>query len=176
MQNRKENHAITIDVAGGPDEVDWRILGELQANARVTFAEVGRRVGLTAPAVAERVRRLEQAGIISGYHAHIDTTRLGLTLEAFMRFTVTSSTYPQMNQLLRSYPEILECHRITGSDCYIMRLAVVSVAHLEDLINRLTPYGTMTTSIVLSSPITRRDVTPANLTWAGETPEVPRGK
>ncbi|MBA3823129.1 MAG: Lrp/AsnC family transcriptional regulator [Ktedonobacterales bacterium] len=150
------------------DEVDWRILEELQEHARRPLAEVGRRVGLTAPAVAERVRRLELAGVITGYHAAIDTDRLGLSLAAFVRFSVTTGTYPQLDQLLRHYPEILECHRVTGSDCYIMCVAVASIRHLEDLINRLTPYGTLTTSIVLSSPITRRTLTPANLAWEAD--------
>lgn len=168
MQKRKENQQIAFDAANGLDQVDWRIIEELQTNARCTFAEVGRRVGLTAPAVAERVRHLEVSGIITGYHAAINTERMGLTLTGFVRFSVTNGTYPQLDRILQEYPEILECHRVTGSDCYIMRITVVSVGHLENFVNRLTPYGTLTTSIVLSSPITRRTLTPANLAWEAD--------
>jgi len=167
-QRRKEKQVIAFDAANELDTVDWRILEELQANARCTFAEVGRRVGLTAPAVAERVRRMEEAGVIRGYHAEVNTERLGLSLGAFVRFNVTNGICTQIEQTLRGYPEILECHRITGSDSFIMCITVASIGHLEDLINRLIPYGTLTTSIVLSSPIKRRTITPANLTWGAD--------
>jgi Lrp/AsnC family leucine-responsive transcriptional regulator len=150
------------------DAVSWKILAALQANARSSFAELGRQVGLTAPAVADRVRRLEEAGVITGYRTEVNATRLGLGLSAFVRFSVTNGAYPQIDRLLRTYPEIMECHRVTGSDCYIMRVAVASVAHLENLINRLTPYGTLTTSLILSSPITQRTITPASLAWGDE--------
>jgi Lrp/AsnC family leucine-responsive transcriptional regulator len=165
VQKQKENQQIAFDAVNGLDEVDWRILGELQANARQTFAELGRQVGLTAPAVAERVRRLEDTGIITGYHAEINTERLGLHLTAYMRYSTPTMSYAKIEPIIKSYPEILECHRVTGDDCFVMRIAVASIAHLESLINRLTPYGTMTTSLVLSSVFTRRDLTPENLEW-----------
>lgn len=138
------------------DETGWRILRELQGNARITFSELGRRVALTPPAVAERVRRLEEAGVIRGYHVEIDRETLGLPVLAFIRITATGAECRALAAEISGFPEVLECHRVTGEEAFISKVAVRSVSHLQDLIDRLMPYGETITSIVLSSPVTHR--------------------
>jgi Lrp/AsnC family leucine-responsive transcriptional regulator len=138
------------------DEIDWKILKELQENARISFAELGRRVGLTTPAVIERIRKLEDARIITGYRAEIDTAKVGLPITAFIRMSITGVDYSHIIEVAEESTEVLECHRGTGGDSFIMKVAVESVGHLQNLIDRLTPYGITTTSIVLSSPVKSR--------------------
>ena len=140
------------------DATGWELLEALQEDARMSFTELGRRVGMSAPAVAERVRRLEEAGIITGYHAQINTEKIGYPLLAFTRLSSTGDRVEAICALLNEMPEVLECHRITGDDCFIIKLAVSSVTHLEDLLNRFGPYGRTTTSIVLSSPVRRHTI------------------
>jgi Lrp/AsnC family leucine-responsive transcriptional regulator len=135
------------------DAVGWKILRELQLDARLSFAELGRRVGLSTPAVAERVRNLESAGIISGYRAELDLRKVGLPILAMIRLSAVGDVLPRITAVARGMPEVLECHRGTGADSFIMKVAVSSVEHLEALIDRLTPFGTTSTSIVLSSPV-----------------------
>jgi Lrp/AsnC family leucine-responsive transcriptional regulator len=138
------------------DEIGWHILRELQENARLSFAELGRRVGLSIPAVTERVRRMEDAGIITGYHAEVDPEKIGLPITAFIRMNIVGDMTPRLTALLKEIPEINECHRGTGGDSFIMKVNVASVHHLERLIDQLLPFGTTTTSIVLSSPVGKR--------------------
>jgi len=138
------------------DEIDWKILKELQINARTTFAELGRRVGLTTPAVIERIRKLEDAEIITGYRVEIDTAKVGLPIMAFIRMSITGVDYSHIIEVVGESTEVLECHRGTGNDSFIMKVAVADVGHLQTLIDRLTPYGITTTSIVLSSPVKSR--------------------
>ena len=138
------------------DTIDWKILKELQENARITFAELGRRVGLTTPAVIERVRKLEDAKIITGYAAEIDTAKVGLPILAFVRMSISGVDYSRIIEVAENTKEILECHRGTGGDSFIMKVAVSDVANLQDLIDKLTPYGITTTAIVLSSPVKSR--------------------
>ncbi len=138
------------------DEIDWKILKELQVNARITFAELGRRVGLTTPAVIERIRKMEDAGIITGYRAEIDTAKVGLPITAFVRMSITGVDYSHIIEVAEESTEVLECHRGTGGDSFIMKVAVADVGHLQMLIDKLTPYGITTTSIVLSSPVKQR--------------------
>ena len=138
------------------DEIDWKILKELQINARITFAELGRRVGLTTPAVIERIRKLEDAGIITGYRVEIDTAKVGLPITAFIRMSITGVDYSHIIEVASESTEVLECHRGTGGDSFIMKVAVADVGHLQTLIDKLTPYGITTTSIVLSSPVKSR--------------------
>ncbi len=138
------------------DEIDKSIIKELQNDARVSFAELGRRVGLTTPAVIERVRKLEDAGIITGYRAVIDPAKVGLPITAFVRMSITGVDYSHIIEVAESSAEVLECHRGTGGDSFIMKVAVASVDHLQQVIDRLVPYGITTTTIVLSSPVKRR--------------------
>lgn len=138
------------------DEIDWKILKELQENARVSFAELGRRVNLTTPAVIERVRKLEDAKIIVGYRAEIDAAKIGLPITAFVRMSISGVDYSHIIEAAKNSTEVLECHRGTGNDSFIMKVAVADVEHLQNLIDKLTPYGITTTSIVLSSPVKSR--------------------
>lgn len=148
--------------SGGPggllDAKGWELLRELQENARTSFAELGRRVGLSTPAVAERVRNLEAAGVISGYRAEVDLACVGLPMLAIVRMSVVGNVLGRITAAAQQMPEVLECHRGTGADSFIIKVAVSSVEHLETLIDRLTPYGTTSTSIVLSSPVRRRTI------------------
>jgi Lrp/AsnC family leucine-responsive transcriptional regulator len=138
------------------DEIDRKILNELQADARTSYAELGRRVGLTTPAIIERVRKLEDAGIVSGYRADIDTAKIGLPITAFIRMSITGVDYSHIIEVAEQSKEVMECHRGTGGDSFIMRVVVSSVEHLQEVIDRLTPYGITTTTIVLSSPVKGR--------------------
>jgi Lrp/AsnC family leucine-responsive transcriptional regulator len=138
------------------DGIGWHILQELQANARISFAELGRRVGLSIPAVTERVRKMEDAGIITGYHADVNPEKVGYPIAAFIRMSIGGNVSTQIIALIREMNEVEECHRGTGGDSFILKVRVASVAHLEHLIERLLPFGTTTTSIVLSSPVTKR--------------------
>ena len=138
------------------DEIDRNILNELQRDARISYAELGRRVGLTTPAVIERVRKLEDAGVITGYRAEIDASKVGLPITAFIRMSISGVDYSHIIEVAQQSDEVLECHRGTGGDSFIMKVAVASVEHLQQIIDRLTPYGITTTAIVLSSPVKRR--------------------
>lgn len=140
------------------DEIDWKILNELQENARITYAELGRRIGLTTPAVIERIRKLEDARIITGYRAEIDTAKVGLPITAFIRMSISGVDYSRIIEVAEKSDEVLECHRGTGGDSFILKVAVASVEHLQTIIDKLTPYGITTTSIVLSSPVKRRTI------------------
>lgn len=138
------------------DDIDRSILREFQADARISYAELGRRVGLTTPAVIERVRKLEDAEIILGYRAEIDTAKVGLPITAFVRMSITGVDYSHIIEVAQQSNEVLECHRGTGGDSFIMKVAVSSVEHLQEIIDKLTPYGITTTAIVLSSPVKRK--------------------
>jgi Lrp/AsnC family leucine-responsive transcriptional regulator len=140
------------------DPTNLRLLAELQSDARLSQAELGRRVGLSAPAVAERLARLEREGVIGGYRAEISPVALGYTLAAVLRIRPAPRQIPKVADVARETPEVVECHRITGEDCFFMKLHVRSVGHLEEVIDRFTPYGQTTTSIVQSSPVPRRGV------------------
>jgi len=138
------------------DDIDRKILKELQEDARTSYAELGRRVGLTTPAVIERVRKLEDAGIIVGYRAEIDPAKVGRPITAFVRMSITGVDYSHIIEVAQQSNEVLECHRGTGGDSFIIKVAVASVEHLQQVIDKLTPYGITTTAIVLSSPVKRR--------------------
>lgn len=142
------------------DKISWNILRELQNDARLSYAELGRRVGLTTPAVIERVKRLEEAGIITGYRAEINTAKVGLPILAFIRMSIVGVDFSQVIKVAEGSPEVLECHRGTGGDSFIFKVAVESVEHLQIVIDKLVPYGVTTTSIVLSSPVQRRVIEP----------------
>jgi Lrp/AsnC family transcriptional regulator, leucine-responsive regulatory protein len=140
------------------DDIDRKILRELQTDARASYAELGRRVGLTTPAVIERVRKLEDARIITGFRAEIDPAKIGMPITAFIRMSITGVDYSHIIEVAEESREILECHRGAGGDSFIMRAVVESVEHLQEVIDRLTPYGITTTTIVLSSPVKGRAI------------------
>jgi len=151
------------------DHMGWRILDLLQQDARISFSELGRRIGLSTPAVTERVRRMEESGIIAGYHASINPAKAGFPLVVYMRLAISGgeNMVSRATVALKKIPEIVECHRVTGTDSFILRAGLLSVAHLESLIDRLTPFGMTSTSTVLSSPIPYR---PFRADHAGASP------
>ena len=138
------------------DEINLRLLAELQADGRIGFAELGRRVGMSAPAVAERVSRLERAGVITGYRAEFDPAALGFPVSAIVRIRPSPGQLQRVRELAADSPEVAECYRITGDDCYLMRLHLRSIDDLEEILDRFTPHGQTTTSIVHSTPVPRR--------------------
>jgi Lrp/AsnC family leucine-responsive transcriptional regulator len=144
------------------DATNLRLLEELQAEARLSLAELGRRVSLSSPAVAERLRRLEEEGVITGYRAEVDPRALGYTLGVLIRSRPAPRQLAAVAQLARDTPEIVECHRVTGDDCYVMTAWVRDVTHLEQVIDAFAAYGQTTTSILQSSPVPRRAVAPAD--------------
>ncbi len=143
------------------DALDARILHELQTNARLSFAELGRRVNLSTPAAAERVRRLEDAGVITRYVALVDPAKVGLPVRAFIKITVPGDRLQHFSVLARRVPEVRECHRVTGQESYILQVAVRDLQHLETVIDSLTPYVATNTSMVLASPVPWNPVVPA---------------
>ena len=138
------------------DAVNLRLLEELQSDGRLTVAELGRRVSMSPPAVAERVQRLERAGVITGYSADIDPAAVGYPIAAVVRIRPAPGQLVKIPEIARETPEVSECHRITGEDCYLLKLHLRSIGELEELLDRFTPYGQTTTSIVHSSPVARR--------------------
>ena len=144
--------------SNGFDATNLRLLAELVENARVSHAELGRRVGLSPPAVAERLARLEREGVIAGYRTDVSPRALGYVFAAVLRMRPAPRQIPAVADVARGTPEVVECHRVTGEDCFYMKLHVRSVEHLEEVIDRFTPYGQTTTSIVQSSPVPPRGV------------------
>ena len=143
---------------GRLDDVDHLLIEELQADARLSLAELGRRVGLTPPAVADRLRRLEDEQTITGYTARVNPRSLGYALTAVVRIRPAPRMISRVADLARATPEVVECLRITGEDCFIMRLHVRDVEHLEELIDAFVLYGQTTTSIVQSAAVPLRSV------------------
>jgi Lrp/AsnC family transcriptional regulator, leucine-responsive regulatory protein len=141
---------------GAIDVVDVRILDALVADARISVADLARLVGLSAPSVAERIRRLEEAGVIEGYTLTINPKALGLPIAAWLRIRPAPGQLQKVVALLGALPEIVECDRITGEDCFIARANLPSVEELEKLIDQIIPYAMTNTSIIQSSPVKRR--------------------
>ena len=140
------------------DDTSWQILAILQENARIPFKELGKQVKLSAPAVAERVRKLEEAGVITRYRAELNLEKLGLPIMAFVTLKSFADKCDELKILLHKCPEVQSCYRVTGSDHYLAKVSVTSVGHLERLVDRFIPYATITTSIVLSTPFEERAV------------------
>jgi Lrp/AsnC family leucine-responsive transcriptional regulator len=141
------------------DSIAWRLLESLQHNARQSFAELGRKVGLSTPAVAERIHRLEDAGVITGYHASLDMSKLGAPIRVLVRLTIPGGDL-QISRTVTAIKELSEvgrCHRITGDESFVIEAYVVSIRHMETLIDRLSALGATSTSTILSSPVERRE-------------------
>ena len=147
------------------DELGWKLLIALQENARLSFAELGRRVGLSTPAVAQRVRRMEDEGIIRAYRVDISPLNLGLPITAFIRMSIVGDVLTRLTARVRAMPEVIECYRGTGEDSFTLKIHAVSVEHLTEVIDQLTPFGTTSTSLVLSSIVDRKPLGPLNLEW-----------
>jgi Lrp/AsnC family leucine-responsive transcriptional regulator len=139
------------------DPIDEKIVGELLEDGRLPIAELGRRVNLSSPAVAERVKRLERAGVITGYRAQVDPRTLGYELLAIVRVKPAPRQLPKIPELAADIPQVVECHRITGEDCFYLKVYLRSIDELSGLLDRFLVYGETTTSIVNSTPIPLRD-------------------
>ncbi len=135
------------------DPTDWAILAELQRDARLPLTELGRRVNLSASAATERLRRLETAGVISGYRAEIDLAKVGYPVLAVVRLKYPGSRHEPLHKLLAERSEILECLRTTGDDCYTLKVAAASMAHLERTVDELCQFGSTTTNLVYSQTL-----------------------
>ena len=141
---------------GELDTIDARILDALANNARISVADLARLVELSPPSVSERIKRLEDAGVIAGYTVRIDPKAAGLPIAAWLRIRPIPGQLQKVSEILRGLPEIVECDRITGEDCFVARAHVRSVANLEKLIDEVIPYAMTNTSIIQSSPVERR--------------------
>ena len=139
------------------DPTDRKIIGELTRDGRVSMAELGRRVSLSSPAVTERVQRLERAGVIIGYRAEIDPRALGYQLTAIVRIKPAPGQLPRIPELAEKIAQVSECHRITGEDCFYLKVYLRSIDELSGLLDRFLVYGETTTSLVNASPVPRRD-------------------
>jgi Lrp/AsnC family leucine-responsive transcriptional regulator len=138
------------------DDVDWAIIDQLQQEARISISELGRRVSLSASATTERVRRLEALGVITGYRAVVDLTKVGYQVLAVVRLKYPGNRHQPLHRLLAERREILECLRTTGDDCYTLKVAATSMAHLETLMDELAGFGSTTTSVVYSQTLPYR--------------------
>lgn len=138
------------------DGLDRRIVAELQVDARLSLAELGRRVNLSAPAVAERIQRLEEAGVITGYHAALDPSAVGFPVTVLVRINPAARELLRIAKLAEEIPEIVECYRITGEDCFYFIAHLRAVEHLEPILDRFAPYGRTTTSLVHAAAVPRR--------------------
>ncbi|MEU8788805.1 Lrp/AsnC family transcriptional regulator [Streptomyces sp. NPDC048643] len=154
--------AATTGTSVGFDALDRQILELLQRDGRIKLSELGRRVRLSPAAVAERVRRLESAGAVTGYGAHVSASRLGYGIQAFIRVNPHGGytlRHPRTLELL-GRPEIIEAHHVVGEDCWILKVAVEDTIHLESVLEQASALGRTTTSIVLSSPVDRKPLLP----------------
>ncbi len=138
------------------DARDWQLLKLLQEDARMSFAELGRKVKLTPPAVAEHVRRMEDLGVIRGYAARVDLKAVGRPLRVILRVQVPPKEYPKFLKLVQGLAAAEECHHITGGEAFVIKAAVADVGELESLIEKFSAFGPTVTSIILSTPLERR--------------------
>jgi len=142
------------------DATDWRIVAELQRDGRLSFNQLGRLVALSPPAVAERVRRLEESGVIAGYQARIDPARAGLPLTAFVQMRCATGRCLLKTTSADDFPEVVEVHKLSGNSCSMLKVRVASMAHLEGLLERLGNHGEMNSHVVLSTQYEGRPVEP----------------
>lgn len=154
------------------DKKDWQILEALQLDARQSLAALGKRVGLSQPAMSERVRKLEEAGVIEGYGARINLRAVGVGLQAIIRIQTDHTGIQPYLKLFASMPEVLEADRVTGADCFVVRCAIAQPEDLERVVDALAAHGAVTTSLVLSSPIRKGLVRPGGVPVAAPAPHL----
>lgn len=157
VQTLKQTPVFTYAPSEGlADALNMKILRELQQEPRLTMAELGRRVGLSSPAVTERVRRLEECGVIRGYRLDLDPSALGLPVTAYVRIRPNPGQVPKIAELARGIAEVAECHRVTGEDCFILKVYLPGLDQLDRILDRFLAHGTTTTSLIQSSPVPLR--------------------
>jgi Lrp/AsnC family transcriptional regulator, leucine-responsive regulatory protein len=168
MPNKRQPRPpVRVDNPGSllADAVNRRILTELRANPRITMSELGRRAGLSAPAVTDRVQRLERSGVIAGYRLELEPAALGFPVSAYVRIRPGPGQLRRIAELAAQIPEVTECYRITGEDCFLMRVHARAVDQFESVLDRFLLYGQTTSSIVQTVP-----VPPRSLPLPGATP------
>ncbi len=138
------------------DKYDRLLLASLMENGRASFADLARRINLSPPAVADRVAKLEAAGIITGYHASVDLARVGLPIECVIELRITDRDYKRTQEALEKIPQLTLCHRVTGDACLLIKAAVASMPELQDLIDQIGQFGATKTSLILSTPFEQR--------------------
>jgi Lrp/AsnC family leucine-responsive transcriptional regulator len=138
------------------DPINVRLLAELHGNARLSMSELARRVGMSAPAVTERVQRLEAAGVITGFRMDVDPVALGMPVTALVRVRPGPGQLPKIAEAARDTPQVVECHRITGEDCFFLKVHAPSLSELEEILDRFLLFGQTTSSIVVSTPVPLR--------------------
>jgi Lrp/AsnC family leucine-responsive transcriptional regulator len=148
---------MAMDSTALLDSYGRTLLDELQANARLSLAELSRRIGLSPTATAERLKQMEEIGILHGYTVHIDREALGLEVMAFIRMSCGGQNYYRLLEYIQTLEEVRECHHMTGGDDFLLKVTTTSMADLEALIEALLPYGNPVTSLVLSSPVEHRN-------------------
>ena len=149
---------LTETKAGLLDDLNTRILQELMADARLRTTELARRLGVSAPTIRERVTRLEEAGVIRGYRLEVDPAALGLPVAAWVRLRPGPGQIPKILELAARTPEVVECHRISGEDCFLMRVQVAAISGLEDVLDKFLVHGQTTSSFIVSTPVPPRSV------------------
>lgn len=147
---------LEADIEKLLDATGRHLLRLLQAEARLSYSELGRQVGLSTTAVIDRIHRLQDAGLITGYYAALNREKLGLSVLAFVRLQTTPERYPAVLALIETLPAVLECHHVTGEESFVLKVVVTSVAELEPLIEWFSRFGRTSTSIVMSSPVGER--------------------
>lgn len=156
-KNSSKKQALTYTPSDSlTDTVNLRILTELQQNPRLSMSELGRRVGFSSPAVTERVRRLEETDVIRGYRLEINPAALGLPITAYIRIRPNPGQLPRIAELAQEIPEVVECHRVTGEDCFILKVHLPGLDQLDRILDCFLLYGSTTTSLIQSSPVPLR--------------------
>lgn len=152
------------------DKVDWQLISALQEDGRLSFSELGRRINLSPPAVAERVRRLEEAGVITGYQARVDPRRAGYPFLAFVQMRCSLGKCLLKTSTADDYPEVTEIHKLSGDHCAMVKVRAASLEHFEGLLERLGQHGEMRSSVVLSTQYDGRPVEPPVADYLTATP------
>ncbi|QBD76137.1 Lrp/AsnC family transcriptional regulator [Ktedonosporobacter rubrisoli] len=156
-QDLRENRLFTYtSIHKEIDPINRRVLEELQRDPRLTMSELGRRIGMSSPAVTERVHRLEEAGVIRGYRLELNPAALGLPIAAYVRIRPNPGQLPKIAELARQIPEVVECHRVTGEDCFVLKVYIPAIEQLDRILDCFLLYGTTTTTIIQSSPVPLR--------------------
>jgi Lrp/AsnC family transcriptional regulator, leucine-responsive regulatory protein len=158
-ENSKSSSRYALkEQPGVLDQVNLRLLDELGADPRMSMSELARRVGMSAPAVTERVQRLEQSGVIAGYRMELDPAALGLPVTVFVRVRTNATGMRSFPEFVATVPQVVECYRITGEDCFIVKMQVAGVDRLTEIIDRFFFYGDTTTSIVMDTTVPPRQL------------------
>lgn len=158
MPSNRRSSALATAEADALDAVNLRILAELQGDPRLSMTALARRVAMSPPAVTERVDRLRATGVIAGWRLDVDPEALGLPVTAYARMRPGPGQLSRVAALLPDVAEVTECHRITGDDCFLIKLHVASMSHLAEVLDRLSVHGQLTTSVVVSTPVPLRSV------------------